>query len=246
MPPAHILAALFAAALWATVGLATAFAADPPASDPAWPSRAQPAGQQGPPSNQAGNILPLNNDWRQSLASKVSWIGALVEDAYAKAPALVIALSLFLVLPTVALASYLVHTAARRRSRHAAIRAAELRAVSLEASTDMPTGDVAPLWSHGAWLKLEGGTALTLPLAGQTIRIGRHQDNDIRLPDTTVHRHHAVIERTGGEVFIITDLSGEAGNGMRINGERFGCVRLSDGDVIELGRTRLKFESAPA
>ena len=45
---------------------------------------------------------------------------------------------------------------------------------------------------------------------------------------------------------MITDLSGKDGNGVRVNGERQRGRSLTDGDVIELGRTRLKFESAPA
>ena|SRR2546423_14432355 len=61
-----------------------------------------------------------------------------------------------------------------------------------------------------------------------------------------VARHHAVIERTRDEEFVITDLSGKDGNGVRINGARLPRARLADGDVIELGRTRLKFESTPA
>ena len=91
----------------------------------------------------------------------------------------------------------------------------------------------------------EDGNAGTLPLAGQTIRIGRHQDNDIRLPDTSVHRYHAVIEQTAEEEFVITDVSGTDGNGVRVNGERLARAQLADGDIIELGRTRLKFESVP-
>ena len=39
---------------------------------------------------------------------------------------------------------------------------------------------------------------------------------------------------------------GKDGNGVRINGARLPRARLADGDVIELGRTRLKFESTPA
>ena len=105
--------------------------------------------------------------------------------------------------------------------------------------------DAAPLWPHQAWLTLQDGGDGTLPLAGQTIRIGRHQDNDIRLPDTSVHRYHAVIEQTPDEAFVITDLSGTDGNGIRVNGERLARAQLADGDVIELGRTRLKFESVP-
>ena len=35
------------------------------------------------------------------------------------------------------------------------------------------------------------------------------------------------------------------GNGVRVNGERLARAQLADGDIIELGRTRLKFESVP-
>ena len=56
----------------------------------------------------------------------------------------------------------------------------------------------APLWPHPGVARLEGGRRDASRLAGQMIRIGRHQDNDIRLPDTSVHRYHAVIEHTPG------------------------------------------------
>ena len=169
----------------------------------------------------------------------------LVEAGYAKAPAVVIVVSAFLLVPLVALFSYAVQSVARRRARIAAVRAVRLRAAQTEPTTEMPADSGIPLWSHEAWLTMEaGGTSGTLPLAGQLIRIGRHQDNDIRLPDSSVHRYHAVIERTAGEEFVITDLSGKEGNGVRINGERLSRAQLNDGDVIELGRTRMKFESA--
>jgi len=102
-----------------------------------------------------------------------------------------------------------------------------------------------PAWPSQAWLTIEGRTGGTMPLAGQVIRIGRHEDNDIRLTDRSVHRHHAVIERTSDEAFVITDVSGKDGNGVRINGARAARARLADGDVIELGRARLRFENAP-
>ena len=163
-----------------------------------------------------------------------------------RAPTLVIALGAFLVLPAVALVSLLVQSVASRRAQRAAIRAARLRTGEQEPNTETPTGSDIPLWSHEAWLTVQSGDSGTLPLGSRLVRIGRHQDNDIRLPDTTVHRHHAVIERTRDEEFVITDLSGKDGNGVRINGARLPWARLADGDVIELGRTRLKFESTPA
>jgi pSer/pThr/pTyr-binding forkhead associated (FHA) protein len=102
-----------------------------------------------------------------------------------------------------------------------------------------------PIRLHEAWLVVGDGGGQTLPLALQATRIGRHQDNDVRLVDPSVHRYHAVIERTSGDEFVITDLTGKEGNGVRINGERHERAHLVDGDVIELGRTRLKFESVP-
>ena len=77
------------------------------------------------------------------------------------------------------------------------------------------------------------------------ISIGRHQDNVIRLPDSTVHRYHAVIHRTEDARFVITDLSGEDGNGVRVNGARLAQAALADGDLIELGKARSTFASIP-
>jgi pSer/pThr/pTyr-binding forkhead associated (FHA) protein len=55
-----------------------------------------------------------------------------------------------------------------------------------------------------------------------------------------------LIQRTHEEDFVITDLSGKDGNGVRVNGARQDQTRLNDGDLIELGRAKLKFEHAPA
>ena len=181
-----------------------------------------------------------------SFTATLARARALLQSGYARAPALVIALCAFVVLPVAALISFLVQAAAGRRAQRAAIRAAQLRAGDAEPITEIPTGAEIPLWTHEAWLTVEGKDTGTLPLDSRLVRIGRHQDNDIRLADTAVHRYHAVIERTSDEAFVITDLSGKDGNGVRINGARLPRAQLADGDVIEIGRTRLKFESAPA
>jgi hypothetical protein len=168
---------------------------------------------------------------------------ALLAAGYERAPALLIALCAFVVLPVVALISLLVQWTSGRRRRSAAIRAAELRAADAEPVGDMPAASHVPLWSEEAWLTVEGPGPRTLPLDSRLIRIGRDQDNDVRLPDSSVHRYHAVIERTPEAAFVIVDLSGEDGNGVLINGARQARARLCDGDVIKLGRTWLKFES---
>ncbi len=247
MPPAHISAALLAVALWAGPTLATTAQA---ADESAAARRAAMSGAQTPSplpqsTGESDKALPAHADWSSAVAATVRRARSLIEAGHARAPALAFALGAVLVLPTLAFASWLVHALVRRRAAAAAIRAAQLRAASVETTTEMPASDGIPLWPHEAWLRLEGGEAGSVPLAGRLIRIGRHQDNDIRLPDSRVHGYHAVIERTFDEAFVITDLSGKEGNGMRVNGERQARVLLSDGDVIELGNTRLRFERVP-
>jgi pSer/pThr/pTyr-binding forkhead associated (FHA) protein len=84
---------------------------------------------------------------------------------------------------------------------------------------------------------------MALPPALALVRIGRHDDNDIRLDQSTVHRHHALIHRTPTADFIITDVSGQAGNGVVVNGQRLAETRLKSGDTIYLGEAALIFES---
>jgi len=180
----------------------------------------------------------------ETVQSLIGQALALVASAYQRAPILVLVLSALLILPAAALMSFAVHARARRLSRKAALRAAERRAQTGALLKETPAA--APAWASQAWLTVEGRSSDTMPLTGQVIRIGRHEDNDIRLSDRSVHRHHAVIERTPEEAFVITDVSGKDGNGLRVNGERTPSARLADGDVIELGRARLRFETTPA
>jgi len=169
---------------------------------------------------------------------------ALLVAGYHSAPALVAVLSAFVVLPAIAVLSFAVHGIARRKAHRVAVRAAE-RGAEGNGPVDAESADAGlPLRPRLACLRIESDGATALPLAGALVRLGRHQDNDIRLPDTSVHRYHALIERTPEAAFVITDLSGRAGNGVRINGARQARAELTDGDVIELGRTRLRFESA--
>jgi FHA domain len=245
MPPAHFSTALLAIALWAAPVLTIAASAEQGPAPATIATERQEAAHDQQRANQDTKTLPANEDWRHSFVATVTQARALVESGYTRAPTLVVVLSAFLVLPGVALVSCLVQFAARRKARGTAIRAERRRAEIAEPPTGMSASEAMPLWPHEAWLTLEDGPAGSLPLAAQMIRIGRHQDNDLRLPDTTVHRYHAVIERTPEEAFVITDLSGKAGNGIRVNGERLARAQLSDGDMIELGRTKLKFESVP-
>ncbi len=195
---------------------------------------------------EASGLLPQSlADLPDRPAAAVAPAGTLFAAAAARAPLLVAVLSAVLILPVTALVSWLAQAVARRRRRRAAGQAAELRAAIADSLGEVPSSSSVQAWPRQAWLSLEDGQDDALPIDGHVVRIGRHQDNDIRLPDASVHRYHAVIEHTPEEAFVITDLSGEDGNGLRINGERLARAQLADGDVIELGQTRLRFGAVP-
>jgi hypothetical protein len=181
----------------------------------------------------------------EALAATAGQAVGLIAGAYQRAPALMLALSALLVLPAVALVSLATQWGRRRMLRRSASRAARLRAQADDANKDLPEPAHVAAPQSQAWLTVVGAPGGPMALAGGLIRIGRHEDNDIRLPDWSVHRHHAVIERTPDEVFVIADVSGKDGSGVRVNGAPTARAQLADGDVIELGRAKLRFENAP-
>lgn len=81
--------------------------------------------------------------------------------------------------------------------------------------------------------------------AAMVARIGREEDNDIRLRHPTVHRYHALIRRSYEEGYEIADLSDATGNGVIVNGRRVSNAPLADGDEIRLGAARLRFGLPP-
>jgi len=73
------------------------------------------------------------------------------------------------------------------------------------------------------------------------LTIGRLPDCDITLSDPNVSRRHTEV-RASGNQFVVADLGSTNGtklNGVRIDGER----RLSDGDIVSVGGTHLRFEA---
>lgn len=85
------------------------------------------------------------------------------------------------------------------------------------------------------------------PLNLSNMRLGRSTDNEIVIQDEAVSGHHARITRrkTGGdepqEEFILEDLSST--NATFVNNKEITSHSLKDGDIIRLGRTRLKFST---
>ena len=170
--------------------------------------------------------------------------------AYDKAPALVLVLGALFVMPMTALLAYSAMAMRDHMPKHAAGRGwrgagAAARSDGFTARTAKAAPVTVAAWPATAWLAIDGGARVPLPKSSGLIRIGRHEDNDIQLTETSVHRHHAIIHRTAAAEFVITDLGGASGNGVIVNGERVAQAQLLSGDVIELGSARLNFESIP-
>jgi pSer/pThr/pTyr-binding forkhead associated (FHA) protein len=76
--------------------------------------------------------------------------------------------------------------------------------------------------------------------------IGRHSEDDIRVPDVRVSRHHArlVAKRGGGfEIHNLTAVRSEP-NPMLVNGEAREHADINDGDVVSLGGVNFTFRAA--
>ena len=103
-------------------------------------------------------------------------------------------------------------------------------------------GDAVMVPGHAS-VEIVGERSAHYAILRDMLRIGREDDNDIRIPSQAVHRYHAAIHREDIGDYWITDLSGTDGNGLVVNGQRCGDARLHDGDLIELGPGRLRFHA---
>src|SRR4051794_20433173 len=73
----------------------------------------------------------------------------------------------------------------------------------------------------------------SLPIAGTTFKLGRHRDNDLKIPDNFVSRHHAEIVYDGTN-YVFRDNGSSCGS--FVNGRKTDEKVLRDGDAIRLGR----------
>jgi pSer/pThr/pTyr-binding forkhead associated (FHA) protein len=80
-----------------------------------------------------------------------------------------------------------------------------------------------------------------VPIAGNMLSIGRRPYNDVQLDDLTVSGEHALIRVRNGEV-VVHDLGSR--NGTLVNGLPIQQRTLVDGDVVDIGIYRLRFEAA--
>lgn len=73
------------------------------------------------------------------------------------------------------------------------------------------------------------------------IKVGKKSDNDIVTNDKTVSRYHIEIQLTDDNSYLLRDLNST--NGTIINGMKVKEAFLSPGDLIEIGKTKIEFQS---
>lgn len=155
----------------------------------------------------------------------------LLDRGIEAAPALMLGLSALIVVPLLVGIGAIVI----KRSRRVSQRRPE--------SGDGPTR----AWRGAppaALLSLDDRTAARLAADNPLVRIGRQEDNDIRIESDSVHRYHAIVHRGDDGRYWLLDLSGPDGNGVRVNGAPAARQRLDGGETIEVGTARLKFSLA--
>ena len=187
--------------------------------------------------------MPDFSDFIDSLAALVENAVAFARQAevwiaigYDKAPALAIGIAVML-----ALLPLTILGRALNRTRFSDMTLAMRRGRQERTGTQAKTRDIAK-WPADAWIEFAGGVERSSFWIGRRmVRIGRDDDNDIRLHVGTVHRHHAVIHHNDDAEFMIKDLSSADGNGVVVNGRRVGEARLRHGDTVVLGDAVLTF-----
>ena len=174
--------------------------------------------------------------WMNELAvawsELVAWVRTRVAEGYRQASALVLGLAIALALPLLAIIGLLARYRPRRNRQ--------------ARPTGWPSRLVPPSpWQRVGRLEvITGQDDVAFDIVHELVRIGRADDNDIRLAHNTIHRYHAVVERSPEMLFTIVDVSGDDGNGIRMRGESVTQARLSDGDVFEVGNVTLRFHLA--
>jgi FHA domain len=101
---------------------------------------------------------------------------------------------------------------------------------------DALRADLAPGSRHLV-CRDEGGEVLDFEIEPGWTRIGRSVAADIRLDDPSVSRRHALVVSEPGESLRVLD--DRSLNGVFVNADLIEWGKLSDGDVLTIGRYRL-------
>ncbi len=115
----------------------------------------------------------------------------------------------------------------------------EIRYAAIEAPKSI--ADVRRVIDRGANLSVQfrGKAATEVPLEEGRITIGRRADRDVVIAGTLVSARHAVLERSGSDVFL-SDAQTESGT--YVNGKPIIRCKLVSGDRIQIGPCLFRYE----
>jgi hypothetical protein len=88
-------------------------------------------------------------------------------------------------------------------------------------------------------VKGPSGVEKAYPMRAITVTIGRSDQCDIAVKDSSMSGRHAEISKINGEIRV-KDMG--SANGIWLNGERVDDVELFDGDVLRLGQTSIRID----
>jgi pSer/pThr/pTyr-binding forkhead associated (FHA) protein len=123
---------------------------------------------------------------------------------------------------------------ARRTAETATIRLSDLRTEQVEVPPqEVPESQRAKL--VGISGKHRGEELL---LDRSPIRLGRSEENDLRIEHPSISRKHLRLHLDNGTWKV---MDAESRNGVRVNGEPYAQIGLRHGDVVEVGHLRYAF-----
>src|SRR3954471_20974210 len=88
-------------------------------------------------------------------------------------------------------------------------------------------------------VKSPSGVEKAYPMRAISVTIGRSDQCDISVKDSSMSGRHAEISKINGEIRV-KDMG--SANGIWLNGERVDDVELFDGDVLRLGQTSIRID----
>ena len=102
----------------------------------------------------------------------------------------------------------------------------------------MLLGELEEIMANRLVISSSASDDIVFPLIVDEVLIGRLDSVDLIIDETGVSRVHAKIVREG-KLCVVMDLRSKTGT--RVNGNPVERHELLDGDVIEIGKTSLKY-----
>jgi hypothetical protein len=105
--------------------------------------------------------------------------------------------------------------------------------------TRIAYAEVKPL----AYLITQDEKSKSYPVTSSTWRIGRSLDNEMTIPDNSISRRHAEIQRESNGQFVVYDRG--SSNGVYVNNKKISRHILSEGEILEIGDVFFRFTQNP-